>query len=437
MNPILQSLQTGFLFFDGAMGTQIHNANLPHAQHPESYNLTHPEAIRDIHARYLAAGANIISACTFGAYSHKMENAEAVIAAAIENARAAIVESGRTDCYIALDMGPTGKLLEPVGDAPFEEVYQIFKEAAVLGEKYGADCVIIETMIDLYETKAALLAVKENTALPVFCSVAYEAGGRTLTGGTPLSAVTMLEALGADAIGLNCGAGPDFASSLAAELLQYASVPVIVQPNAGLPCITEGCEHATFNLTAEDFAKGMADIAKNGARLLGGCCGTTPAHIHTLVLACKDIAPAPITDKTDIYLCTNGTCLRLGDAPEIGTISADDPAVLEALQAQDMFEIADIAIEHRADDAELLIVRLGANGVDEAAIMKDVINAIQQVAPIPMQIETANADALAIALRILNGKAAVKLLSDDDAFVDEATALVVKYGGVLVSDIQI
>ena len=433
MHPILKSLETGILFLDGAMGTQLHSANLPHSQHPESYNLTHPEAIREIHAQYLLAGANILSACTFGAYSHKMDNTADIVAAAIANARAAIAESGRTDCFIALDLGPTGKLLEPIGDTPFDVVYNIFKETAMLGAKNGADCVIIETMLDLYEAKAAVLAVKENTDLPVFCSIAYEASGRTLTGGTPLSAVTLLEGLGVDAIGVNCGAGPDFAAGIAAELLKYASVPVFVQPNAGLPHVAEGCEHAVFDLTAADFAAGMADIAKNGARLLGGCCGTTPEHIRALVTACQGITHTPLTRKAETYLCTNGTCQRLDEVNETGAISADDPTVLTALQENDMFEIADITIEHKADGVELLSVRIGAEGIDEAAIMKDVINAIQQVASIPMQIETANADALAIALRILNGKAAVKLLSDDANLAATAKVLIARYGGVLVT----
>ena len=433
MHPILQSLQNGFLFLDGAMGTQLHSANLPPAQYPESYNLTHPAAIREIHSQYLRAGANVISACTFGAYSHKMNAIDQIITAAITNARAAIAESGRKDCFVALDLGPTGKLLEPVGDTPFDVVYNIFKETAMLGAKNGADCVIIETMLDLYETKAAVLAVKENTDLPVFCSISYEKNGRTLTGGTPLSAVTLLEGLGADAIGVNCGAGPDFAAGIAAELLQHASVPVLVQPNAGLPHTVEGCDHAVFDLTAEEFAKEMTEIAKSGARLLGGCCGTTPAHITALRAACANISPAPLTAKTDVYLCTNGECLLWGGAPEIGVISSDNPNVLAALQNNDMFEIADIAIECKADEAALLVLRIGVEGIDEAAIMKDVVNAIQQVASIPMQIETANADALAIALRILNGKAAVKLLTNDPALAIHANAMIARYGGVLVT----
>jgi len=434
MKPIIQAMQSGFLFLDGANGTQLHQHTLPKSIHPEAYNLTHPEAIINVHKGYLAAGSNVISAFTFGAYSHKMDNVDGIIAAAIQNARTAIAESERTDCFIAMDLGPTGKLLEPVGDTPFDVVYNIFKETAMLGAKNGADFVLLETMLDLYECKAAILAVKENTDLPVFCSLTYEKNGRTLTGGTPLSAVTLLEALGVDAIGVNCGAGPDFAAKIAEELLQYASVPVLVQPNAGLPKLVEGQEHPVFDLAPAEYAAGMTVIAKSGARLLGGCCGTTPAHIRTLAEACKDKTPKPLVRQNAVRICTGGECLLWANAAsaERGAISVADDNVLTALQDIDMFEIADLAIECKGDEVELLSVRLGTDGVDEAAVMKDVINAIQQVAAIPMQIETGNLTALEIALRTINGVAAVKLLSDDAMLLDGAKALLARYGGVLV-----
>ena len=433
MKPIMEALQSGYLFLDGANGTQLHRHSLPKSLFPEAYNLTHPEAIVSVHKGYLDAGANALSAFTFGAYAHKMDNAAEIIAAAMTNAREAIRQSGRSGCFIGMDLGPTGKLMEPVGDTPFDVVYNIFKETAMLGAKNGADFILLETMLDLSECKAALLAVKENTDLPVFCSLTYEKNGRTLTGGTPLSSVVLLEALGADAVGVNCGAGPDFAAKIAAELVQYASVPVLVQPNAGLPKITEGSAHPVFDLSPADFAAGMKAIAESGARLLGGCCGTTPAHIEALVSACAGLTVQPMVQKNAVRICTGGTCLLWDDAAsaERGAISADNADVLAALRDGDMFEIADLAIECKADDVELLSVRLGADGVDEAAVMKDVINAIQQVAAIPMQLETANLAALEIALRTINGVAAVKLLSGDAALADGAKALLARYGGVL------
>jgi len=430
MKPIQEALQKDFLFFDGAMGTQLQAAGLPAAQHPESYNLTHPEAIIDIHRRYLDAGANVISACTFGAYSHKMGNTEEIISAAMANARAAI--NGRANCFVALDMGPTGRMLVPVGDTPFDTAYDIFKETAMLGARHGADCVIIETMMDLYEMKAAVLAVKENTDLPVFCSFAYEKNGRTLTGGTPLSASVILEGLNVDAIGVNCGAGPDFAAAIAEATLTAASVPVMVQPNAGLPKL-DANGGSYFDLTASDFAQGMARIAQGGARVLGGCCGTTPAHIAAMVQACKDITPVPLAPKTAAYIATNGKVFCLdGATPAYGIITAADEAVITALQDGDMYDIADMAIEHKDNEADILVLRIGAAGVDEAGIMPDVINAIQQVAAMPMQIETANPAALEAALRTLSGKAAVCLLSDDALLAETARALVAQYGGVFV-----
>jgi len=431
MITLRQALRERILFFDGAMGTLIHSANLPKVPYPEMYNITHPETITGIHKQYLDAGSTIISACTFGAYAHKLDNLPAIVTAAVQNAKTAIAESGHTDCFVALDMGPTGKLLEPIGDTPFETVYNIFKETAMLGAKNGADCVIIETMIDFYETKAAVLAVKENTDLPVFCSATFEKSGRTLTGGTPLAFVTLMEGLGVDAIGLNCGAGPDFAAPIAAEIVKYASIPVLVQPNAGLPRMVDG--HAEFDLTAADFATDMEQICRAGVRLLGGCCGTTPAHIQALIARCANIAPAQHTPEEAVYICTCGESYRLsGTQPECGILSAVEPDVLAALQSNDMDEIADIAIEHKADGADILVLRLGAPGVDEAAIMKGVINAIQQAAPIPMLIETDNAAALRIALRLLNGKAAIRLLADDALLRQHANDLVARYGGALV-----
>jgi len=433
MKPIIEALRNGFLFLDGANGTQLHLHDLPKSIHPEQYNLTHPETIVAVHKGYLNAGANAVSAFTFGAYSHKMDNVAEVIAAAMANARKAITDSGRTDCFIGMDLGPTGKLLEPVGDTPFDVVYNIFKETAMLGAKNGADFVLLETMLDSYECKAAILAVKENTDLPVFCSMTYEKNGRTLTGGTPLSSIVLLEALGADAIGVNCGAGPDFAAKIAAELVKHASVPVLVQPNAGLPIMVEGKEHPVFDLSPADYARDMTVIAQSGARLLGGCCGTTPAHIRALAAACAGLTPPPLVKKDAIRISTGGECLLWDDAAsaERGAISAENDNVLTALQENDMFEIADLAIECKGDEVELLSVRLGADGVDEAAVMKNVINAIQQVAAIPMQIETDNLAALEIALRTINGVAAVKLLSGDAALAEGAKTLLARYGGVL------
>ncbi|MBQ8911418.1 MAG: homocysteine S-methyltransferase family protein, partial [Clostridia bacterium] len=286
------------LVLDGGMGSLLQARGLLPGELPERWNISHPQVIRQIHRAYFDGGSNVVSANTFGANVLKFSEGELeeIIRAAMENARAA-----RDDCllpsekWIALDVGPLGRMLAPFGDLPFGEAVAIFKKTVSLGVKYGADLIFIETMNDSYETKAALLAAKECCDLPVFVSNAYGADGKLMTGADPLAMVSLLEGMGADAIGVNCSLGPRALYPVVEDYLKYASVPVLVKPNAGLPRVDGG--KTVYDLSPKEFALEVAELVKKGARIAGGCCGTTPAYIEAL---CKDLdglLPVPLSKK--------------------------------------------------------------------------------------------------------------------------------------------
>lgn len=295
---IREFLQDNIVYLDGGTGTLLQEAGLPLGEFPERWNLSHAEEIRKIHRAYYNAGSNVVCTNTFGANRLKFSVSELddIIRAAVENAREAGNSSnGKQEKFVALDIGPTGKLLKPYGDFDFEEAVNIFAETVKLGVKYGADLVFIETMSDSLETKAAVLAVKENSELPVFVSCAYGADGKLMTGANPAAMVAMLEGLGVDALGVNCSVGPVQMRGVVTELLEKASVPVLVKPNAGLP-IADG-DRTRYDIDESAFAESVADFVRKGARLVGGCCGTTPAYIAAVVESTKGMQPLPVTDK--------------------------------------------------------------------------------------------------------------------------------------------
>jgi 5-methyltetrahydrofolate--homocysteine methyltransferase len=290
---ILAAVKQKRLFFDGAMGTMLQDAGLPAGRLPDLWCLERPEQVQAVHLAYLRAGSRILKTNTFGSNPHKLApygvSTAQVVSAAVGLAKSAVAQAG-AEGFVALDIGPTGKLLKPYGDLEFEDAVRLFAEMVKAGAAAGADCVLIETMSDTYELKAAVLAVKENSRLPVFATVILDENGRLLTGGDIPSVVALLEGLGVDAFGLNCGMGPVQMAPLAEELLRYTSTPVILNPNAGLPRYEAGV--TKFDVGPDDFAAQMAKLASQ-VLLLGGCCGTTPAHIAALVESCKDIPAAP------------------------------------------------------------------------------------------------------------------------------------------------
>ena len=283
------------LFLDGGMGTLLQERGLMPGELPETWNLTKPEAVKEIHKAYLEAGADIILANTFGANGLKFaDKVEEIVAAGVQNAKAAVAECGK-DALVAVDIGPTGKLLKPMGTLDFEDAVTLYKEVAAAGEKAGADLIVIETMSDTYELKAAVLAAKEATNLPVIATVIFGENEKMLTGATPEAVVALLEGLRVDAIGMNCGLGPEQMKPIFAKMAACASVPLVISPNAGLPRTENG--RTVFDVTPEAFAEDMAELVGMGAWIAGGCCGTTPAHIKALVDKCRDMEPQALTKK--------------------------------------------------------------------------------------------------------------------------------------------
>ncbi len=302
------------LFFDGAMGTMLQKNGLKTGELPENMNLTDPQVLLKIHKEYLQAGCTVITTNTFGANSLKFNNVEEIITAGVSLAKKSAEDYDR-DTFIALDIGPLGRLLEPCGDLPFEQAYELFKEQVVAGEKAGADLVLIETMGDLYEIKAAVLATKENTNLPVLVSMIFDEKGILLTGADIKTAVVTLEGLGVDGIGMNCGLGPDQMLELLKEMKEYSSTSIFIQPNAGLPVSING--KTTYNVTPEEFAEKQLLILKNGACALGGCCGTTPEHIKAMIDLCKNEKITEIEKKNYTAVSSYAKTVEFTEKPVI------------------------------------------------------------------------------------------------------------------------
>lgn len=430
---ILNELGKRILFFDGGMGTLLQEAGLKAGELPENWNINNPEPVINIHKAYAEAGADIILANTFGANRFKFQdNLEQIITEGVNNAKKAIEMSGR-QAYVALDMGPTGKLLKPMGTLDFEEAVEVFGEIARIGEAAGADLILIETMSDTYELKAAVLGAKENSSLPVMATIIFDEKHKMLTGASPAGVVALLEGLGVDAMGMNCGLGPVQMKSIFEEMAEYASIPLIINPNAGLPRSENG--HTVFDVSPEEFAEDMYDIVKSSAWLAGGCCGTTPAHIKALVDKCKDIIPAPLTEK-DVTLVSSGSqVVTLGGAPVIigERINPTGKSKFkQALRDRNMEYILEEGVKQSDSGAHILDVNVGLPEIDEPAMMKDTVYELQSILPLPLQIDTTNAEAMENALRIYNGKAMVNSVNGKKEVMDEIFPIVKKYGGVVV-----
>ena len=431
---VLDYLKENLLILDGGMGTLLQSAGLPAGALPERWNVTHPEVIRKIHSDYYAAGSNVVSTNTFGANLLKFspDELDEIISAAVENAKAAR-EGFDGERFIALDIGPTGKLLKPYGDLDFEDAVSIFAESVRLGVKYGVDLIFIETMNDSYETKAALLAAKENSDLPVFVSNAYGSDSRLMTGASPAAMVAMLEGMGADAIGANCSLGPRQLSAVAEELLEYATVPVLLKPNAGLPEIKNG--KTVYDVTPEEFGLDVAALVNKGVRICGGCCGTTPKYIKAIV---NSISNAPvqreIKERTLVSSYTHA--VDFADAPILigERINPTGKKLFkQALRDHNIDYILGEGLDQESAGAHILDVNVGLPDIDEAAMIKEVVCALQAVCDLPMQIDTADAVAMEAALRRYNGKAMINSVNGKQESIAAVFPLVKKYGGVVVA----
>ena len=430
---IREEIGKRILFFDGGMGTLLQEQGLQAGELPETWNLKNPEPIIQIHKAYLAAGADIILANTFGANRFKYgEDLEKIVTAGVANAKKAVAESGKK-AYVALDIGSTGKLLKPMGTLDFEEAVGVFAEIIRVGEKAGADLILIETMSDTYDLKAAVLAAKENSTLPIMATVIFDESKKMLTGASPQVVVSLLEGLGVDALGINCGLGPKQMKEIVKELLKYASIPVIVNPNAGLPRSENG--KTVFDVGAEEFAEDMEEIVTMGAWFAGGCCGTTPAHIQAMVEKCKEITPVPITPKNYTFVTSYSTAVELGGRPVIigERINPTGKSKFkQALRDHNIDYILEEGVKQEDSGAHILDVNVGLPEIDEAAMMETIVYELQSIMPIPLQIDTTNMEAMERALRIYNGKPMINSVNGKAEIMEQVFPLVKKYGGVVV-----
>ena len=433
---IRERLGKELLFLDGGLGTLLQAEGLAPGELPETWNIEHPEKVEAIHRRYYEAGSDVVLANTFGANVCKFHDdrytVEEVIRAGIANAKRAGEQIGK-ETYVALDMGPTGKLLKPMGDLDFDDAYEAFAEAVRYGEKYGADLIHIETMSDTYEVKAAILAAKENSSLPVFVTMIFDERGKLLTGGDVPSVVAMLEGLRVDALGLNCGLGPKQMLPILNDLRRYTSLPIIVKPNAGLPKQKNG--ETYYDVEPDEFARIMQEVVKEGACVIGGCCGTTPEHIKKLVEECKDLPLREIEKKHDTIVSSYGQAVILDDMPRIigeRINPTGKKKFKEALKNEDMDYILKEAITQQDKGAHILDVNVGLPDIDEVAMMEKVVKELQSVTSLPLQIDTVDGKAMERAMRIYNGKPMINSVNGKQVSMDEVFPLVRKYGGVVV-----
>ena len=424
------------LYIDGGMGTLLQKRGLQPGEKPESWNITHPDDITDIHLSYLKAGSNIITTNTFGANRLKSDNPEEIISAAIRNAKRAIdlYEGNKEECFIAFDVGPLGKMLEPLGDMPFETTVEIFAESIKLGAKHGADLVIIETMTDSYETKAALLAAKESCDLPVFVTNAYDETGKLLTGASPKAMIALLEGLRADAIGINCSLGPHQMKNIAEEYLKLSSLPVIVSPNAGMPRTENG--KTVFDVDAEEFSLVMKEIAEMGADVLGGCCGTTPDYIKATVEKTKALPYSPTENKNLTLVSSYTHAVEIGNDPVLigeRINPTGKKRFKEALREGDINYIVNEGIAQEEKGVHILDVNVGLPEIDEDSMLVNSVKELQSVLDLPLQLDTAKKSAMEKAMRIYNGKPMVNSVNGKKEVMDEILPLVKKYGGVVIA----
>ena len=429
---IREELGRRIIFFDGGLGSLLQERGLKPGELPETWNLTRPEVLYDIHRAYLDAGADIILANTFGANGFKYDNLEEIVTAAVVNAKKAVADSGRK-AYVALDMGPTGKLLKPMGTLDFEECVSIYADVVRYGAKAGADLILIETMSDTYELKAAVLAAKENSNLPVVATVVFDEHHKMLTGATPEVVVALLEGLRVDAIGMNCGLGPKQMKPIFETMARYASIPLVITPNAGLPRSENG--KTVYDVGPEEFAEDMEEIINMGAWMAGGCCGTTPAHIKALTERCFGITPKPLTDKDYTIVTSYSTAVELGGRPVIigERINPTGKSKFkQALRNNNMEYILEEGVKQADSGAHILDVNVGLPEIDEPAMMRRTVYELQSVLPLPLQIDTTDPVAMEQAMRIYNGKPMINSVNGKEEIMHQIFPLVQKYGGTVV-----
>ncbi len=432
------------LFFDGGMGTLLQERGLKAGEVPETWNIVHPECIRQIHKEYLMAGSNIISANTFGVNAFKCKNlpytVDELVTAGIQLVQEAIQEvrsssngGEKQPMYAALDIGSIGKLLKPLGEISFDEAYKTFQEIIVAGDRAGADLILIETVSDSYEIKAAVLAAKENSNLPVVVTMIFDESGKLLTGGDVASVTAMLEGLGVDAVGFNCGLGPEQMKNLLPQLTACCSLPVVINANAGLPVVVNG--QTVFHVAPEEFAQSVKTLVEMGAGIVGGCCGTTPAHIQRVVELCKDMEIKPVTDKNLTVVSSYNHAVYFTRKPLIigERINPTGKSKFkQALREHDMEYIYKEGLAQEEKGAQILDVNVGLPEIDEPRLMEEAVTGIQAIIDLPLQIDTSDTAAMERGLRYYNGKPMLNSVNGKKESMESVFPIAKKYGAVVV-----
>lgn len=430
------------LFFDGGMGTLLQSRGLQAGEIPETWNILHPEVIRQIHKEYLRAGCNIVKANTFGVNCFKCKgtpySVDNLISAGIRLSQEAIEEVKKEiaqdkPMYTALDIGSLGKLLKPLGEIAFSEAYDAFKEVVIAGDRAGADLILIETVSDSYEIKAAVLAAKENSRLPIIVTMIFDENGKLLTGGDVASATAMLEGLGVDAIGFNCGLGPEQMKRLLPELTGCCSLPIVINPNAGLPVVING--NTVYNVEPAEFAKSVKTLVEMGASVAGGCCGTTPAHIKAVVELCKDMEIKPVTDKNLTVISSYNHAVYFTRKPLIigERINPTGKSKFkQALRDHDMEYIYKEGLTQEEKGAQILDVNVGLPEIDEPQLMEEAVTGIQAIIDLPLQIDTSDTEAMERGLRFYNGKPMLNSVNGKKESMESVFPIAKKYGAVVV-----
>ena len=430
-------IKNNIVYLDGGMGTLLQKSGLQPGELPERWNISHPEVIKEIHKSYYDSGSNIVNTNTFGANSLKFDTDELseIIYHAVKNAdEARKASSGKQEKFISLDVGPTGKLLKPLGDLDFEDAVKAFAEVISLGVKYGVDLITIETMNDSYETKAAVLAAKENSDLPIIVTNAYGENGRLMTGADPAVMAAMLEGMGVDAIGANCSLGPKQLMGVMDELLKYCSVPVAFKPNAGLPK-SDG-KVTYYDVDAEEFAQDIKLAVANGVRIVGGCCGTTPEYIKKVCELTRDMRPKEIEKKTYSVCTSYNKAVFFGEKPILigeRINPTGKKRFKQALLENDIGYILQEAVNQQAKGVHVLDVNVGLPGIDEAQMLTNSVCELQCVTDLPLQIDSSDPVAMESALRRYNGKAMINSVNGKEENLNAIFPLVKKYGGFVVA----
>lgn len=430
-------IKNNIVYLDGGMGTLLQKSGLQPGELPEHWNISHPEVIREIHKNYYDSGSNVVNTNTFGANTLKfsIDELDEIICHAVKNAdEARKASSGEQEKFIALDVGPTGKLLKPLGDLDFEDAVKIFAETIRLGVKYGVNLITIETMNDSYETKAAVLAAKENSDLPIIVTNAYGENGRLMTGANPAVMAAMLEGMGVDAIGANCSLGPKQLMDVMDELLKYCSVPVAFKPNAGLPK-SDG-KVTYYDVDADEFAQDIKLSVENGVRIVGGCCGTTPEYIKKVCELTRGMKPKEIEIKTYSVCTSYNKAVFFGEKPILigeRINPTGKKRFKQALLENDIGYILQEAVNQQAKGVHVLDVNVGLPGIDEAQMLTTSVCELQCVTDLPLQIDSSDSVAMESALRRYNGKAMINSVNGKEENMNAIFPLVKKYGGFVVA----